>query len=95
MRVLLVEDEMAAAQMLAKGLREQAYAVDVSSEGNDASFRLSTTNYDAVILDVTLPGKDPTERPILSARSFKVYFLCLRRSWIRIASAEISSCMSI
>ncbi|MNP60524.1 hypothetical protein D3C76_1556170 [compost metagenome] len=39
--------------------------------------------------------RNPTERPILSARSFKVYFLCLRRSWIRIASAEISSCMSI
>jgi two-component system copper resistance phosphate regulon response regulator CusR len=61
MRVLLVEDEAAAAQMLAKGLREQAYAVDVSHEGNDASFRLATTNYDAVILDVTLPGKDGLE----------------------------------
>ena len=61
MRVLLVEDEIAAAQMLAKGLREQAYAVDVSHEGNDASFRLATTNYDAVILDVTLPGKDGLE----------------------------------
>jgi DNA-binding response OmpR family regulator len=60
-RVLLVEDETAAAQMLAKGLREQAYAVDVSAEGNDASFRLATTNYDAVILDVTLPGKTGLE----------------------------------
>ena len=58
MRVLLVEDEPAAAQMLAKGLREQSYAVDVSSDGEDASFRLATTDYDAVILDVTLPGKD-------------------------------------
>jgi two-component system copper resistance phosphate regulon response regulator CusR len=60
-RVLLVEEETAAAQMLAKGLREQAYAVDVSAEGNDASFRLATTNYDAVILDVTLPGKTGLE----------------------------------
>lgn len=57
MRVLLVEDEPAAAQMLAKGLREQAYAVDISPDGEDASFRLATTDYDAVILDVTLPGK--------------------------------------
>jgi two-component system copper resistance phosphate regulon response regulator CusR len=57
MRVLLVEDEPAAARMLAKGLREQAYAVDVSGDGHDAAFRMATTDYDAVILDVTLPGK--------------------------------------
>ncbi len=57
MRVLLVEDEPAAATMLAKGLREQAYAVDVSADGHDAAFRMATTDYDAVILDVTLPGK--------------------------------------
>ena len=54
MRVLLVEDEPAAALILAKGLREHAYAVDVSGDGEDASFRLATTDYDAVILDVTL-----------------------------------------
>jgi DNA-binding response OmpR family regulator len=58
MRVLLVEDEPAAARMLAKGLREHAYAVDVSVDGEDAAFRLTTTDYDAVVLDVTLPGKD-------------------------------------
>ena len=58
MRVLLVEDEPAAAQMLAKGLREHAYAVDISTDGDDASFRLATTDYDAVILDVMLPRKD-------------------------------------
>lgn len=57
MRVLLVEDEPVAARMLAKGLREHGYAVDVSPDGEDASFRLATTDYDAVILDVTLPGK--------------------------------------
>lgn len=57
MRVLLVEDEPVAARMLAKGLREHAYAVDISPDGEDASFRLATTDYDAVILDVTLPGK--------------------------------------
>ena len=57
MRVLLVEDEPAAALILAKGLREHAYAVDVSSDGEDASFRLATTDYDAVILDVTLPRR--------------------------------------
>lgn len=58
MRVLLVEDEPEAAQVLAKGLREQAYAVDVALDGEDAAFRLATTDYDAVILDVGLPGRD-------------------------------------
>lgn len=58
MRVLLVEDEPSAARMLAKGLREQAYAVDVATDGEDASFRARTTDYDAIVLDVMLPGRD-------------------------------------
>ena len=58
MRVLLVEDESRAAQMLAKGLREQAYAVDVSRDGREALYQASITDYDAVILDVMLPGLD-------------------------------------
>ena len=58
MRVLLVEDEPAAAAILAKGLREHAYAVDVAGDGEDASFRLATTDYDVVVLDVVLPRKD-------------------------------------
>src|SRR4051812_27130497 len=44
--------------MLAKGLREQAYAVDVATDGETALFRAGTTDYDAVILDVMLPRKD-------------------------------------
>jgi DNA-binding response OmpR family regulator len=58
MRVLLVEDEPAAAQVLAKGLREQAYAVDVAADGDSAVFQVGTTDYDAVILDVMLPKRD-------------------------------------
>src|SRR6266446_8054885 len=58
MRVLLVEDEPTAAQVLAKGLREQAYAVDVAVDGDTAIFQVGTTDYDAVILDVMLPVKD-------------------------------------
>src|SRR5581483_1341935 len=58
MRVLLVEDERRAAEILAKGLREHAYAVDVAVDGEDALFRASTTDYDAVILDVMLPRRD-------------------------------------
>src|SRR4030095_10099004 len=55
MRVLLVEDEPQAAQVLAKGLREQAYAVDVAADGETALFQVGTTDYDALILDVMLP----------------------------------------
>jgi two-component system copper resistance phosphate regulon response regulator CusR len=57
-RVLLVEDEPAAAHMLAKGLREHTYAVDVASDGDAAVFQAGTTDYDAVILDVMLPRRD-------------------------------------
>src|SRR6266850_7390577 len=58
MRLLLVEDEPNAARVLAKGLREQTYAVDIAVDGEMALFQASTTDYDAVILDVMLPLKD-------------------------------------
>jgi len=58
MRILLVEDEPRAAHILAKGLREQAYAVDVAADGDAAIFQASTTDYDAVVLDVMLPGQN-------------------------------------
>jgi DNA-binding response OmpR family regulator len=58
MRILLVEDEPSAAHLLAKGLREQAYAVDVAADGETALFQVGTTDYDAVVLDVMLPVKD-------------------------------------
>jgi DNA-binding response OmpR family regulator len=57
-RLLLVEDEPSAAQVLAGGLREHAYAVDVAADGDAAIFQAGTTDYDAVILDVMLPLKD-------------------------------------
>jgi DNA-binding response OmpR family regulator len=55
MRVLLVEDEPNAAIVLAKGLREQTYAVDLAADGEAAVFQAGTTDYDAVVLDVMLP----------------------------------------
>ena len=58
MRVLLVEDEPHAAHVLAKGLREQTYAVDLAADGDSAVFQVGTTDYDAVILDVMLPVRD-------------------------------------
>jgi DNA-binding response OmpR family regulator len=61
MRILLVEDEPDAARMLAKGLREQAYAVDLATDGQAAIYQSSITDYDAVVLDVMLPGADGLE----------------------------------
>jgi len=61
MHVLLVEDERATARMLAKGLREQAYAVDVVHDGVSACQRVSESEYDIVVLDVMLPGRDGLE----------------------------------
>ena len=58
MRVLLVEDEPNAAHLIAKGLREQTYAVDLAANGDTEIFQAATTDYDAVVLDVMLPGKD-------------------------------------
>jgi two-component system copper resistance phosphate regulon response regulator CusR len=58
MRVLLVEDEPHAATVLAKGLREQAYAVDVAADGDAAVAQAAAINYDALILDVMLPLRD-------------------------------------
>ena len=48
MRILLVEDEPTRRTMLAKGLREQAYAVDVARDGEAALFQVATTDYDAM-----------------------------------------------
>jgi DNA-binding response OmpR family regulator len=58
MRILVVEDEPRAAQMLAKGLREETYAVDVVGDGARALYQLAITEYDAIILDVVLPLQD-------------------------------------
>ena len=58
MRVLLVEDEPNAARMIAKCLREHAYAVDIARDGDTAVDRLRDVEYDIVVLDVLLPGRD-------------------------------------
>jgi len=57
-RILLVEDEARVAGFIAKGLREQAYAVDIASDGEQALYQAAVNQYDIVILDVMLPVKD-------------------------------------
>jgi len=58
MRILLAEDEPDAALLIGKGLREQAFAVDVAADGEHASRLAFETNYDAIVLDVMLPLRD-------------------------------------
>jgi len=57
-RILLVEDEPRVAGFIAKGLREQTYAVDVAPNGEEALYLASVNEYDLVVLDVLLPLKD-------------------------------------
>ena len=61
MRVLIVEDDQRIASLVARGLRESSYAVDVSSDGEDGLYRAQTNDYDVIILDVNLPKKDGFE----------------------------------
>jgi heavy metal response regulator len=61
MRVLLVEDDARIARFVSRGLREQSYAVDVTADGEDALYKASVNDYDAVILDVMIPGRDGFE----------------------------------
>ena len=61
MRILVVEDEPVAAAVLAKGLREHAYAVDVAGDGDTAFEQATINDYDLLILDVLLPGMSGLE----------------------------------
>jgi two-component system copper resistance phosphate regulon response regulator CusR len=58
MRLLVVEDERNTAEMLARGLREQTYAVDVAWDGLSAMQKVARNFYDLILLDVLLPGMD-------------------------------------
>src|SRR5437762_1994195 len=61
MRILLVEDEPRMANVIAKGLREQSYAVDVAEDGEVALYQTSINDYDLILLDVLLPKRDGFE----------------------------------
>ena len=58
MRVLLIEDDRKAAKLLAKGLQEEGFVVDVASTGEDGEEQASVNDYDVIVLDWLLPGKD-------------------------------------
>ena len=61
MRLLVVEDDPAAAAVVVKGLREHAYAVDLAADGRTALEHALVNEYDLIVLDVLLPGIDGLE----------------------------------
>lgn len=58
MKVLVVEDEPLMASLIARGLRDNGYAVDVAPDGGQAIAKIDDQTYDLVILDLRLPVKD-------------------------------------
>ena len=61
MRVLVVEDGIKMASLIRRGLREEGFAADVAVKGEDALWMAGATEYDAIVLDVMLPGIDGFE----------------------------------
>src|SRR5919198_3850602 len=58
MRLLVVEDDAKLARALERGLQREGYAVDLADNGDDALSQATANEYDAVVLDVMLPGRD-------------------------------------
>jgi two-component system OmpR family response regulator len=61
MRLLVVEDEVKMAGLLRRGLTADGMATDIATKGEDALWMASATDYDAIVLDVMLPGMDGFE----------------------------------
>jgi two-component system, OmpR family, response regulator len=61
MRVLVVEDENKMAALIRRGLREEGLVADVARTGEDALWMAGSTQFDAIVLDVMLPGLDGFE----------------------------------
>lgn len=61
MRILIVEDEPDLLASLSQAMREEGYAVDTADNGDDGLFNAEGTDYDAIILDVMLPGMNGWE----------------------------------
>jgi two-component system OmpR family response regulator len=61
MRALVVEDEVKMAALIRRGLVEEGYAADVARTGEEALWMARATPYDAIVLDLMLPGRDGLE----------------------------------
>jgi two-component system OmpR family response regulator len=61
MRVLIIEDEAKMAALIRRGLQQEGMAADLVADGEDAVWKASSAEYDAIVLDVMLPGIDGFE----------------------------------
>lgn len=58
MRILIVEDERKVATLISSGLEEQGWRVEICHRGDDALALATEQNFDAIVLDIMLPGRD-------------------------------------
>ena len=58
MRVLVVDDELRLARSLKVGLEAEGFAVDVAHDGDDGLWLARENDYDAIVLDLMLPGHE-------------------------------------
>jgi heavy metal response regulator len=58
MRILVIEDEQKIANFIKRGLKEEGYAVDIASDGEQGHFHATTNEYDLIVLDVMIPKID-------------------------------------
>ena len=70
MRILLIEDERKVADIVARGLRAEHYAVDLAHDGTSGWEMASSLDYDLIVLDLMLPGLSGTE--VLREKKFPV-----------------------
>jgi len=80
MRVLVIEDESDLLEALVQTLREAGYAVDEASDGGDGLFKAAGTDYDAIVLDLMLPGMSGWDllRELRKSKSTPVLILTAR-----------------
>ena len=81
MRILVAEDHPSLARSIADGLRDEGYAVDLTFDGSEALHLAATNPYDAIVLDIMLPGRDGFSIiQSLRRRDVQVPILCLPRA---------------
>ena len=80
MRVLVIEDESDLLEALVQALREAGYAVDEASDGREGLFKAAGTEYDAIVLDLMLPGMSGWDllRELRKSKSTPVLILTAR-----------------
>jgi DNA-binding response OmpR family regulator len=78
MRILVAEDHPSLARSIADGLRDDGYAVDLTFDGNEALHLAASNPYDAIVLDIMMPGRDGFSIiQTLRRRDVKTPILCL------------------